>query len=75
MAFALFVLAIRRGSSLATAMEARGFGGTAPRSWARESRWDRRDTVLVVVAAVIPVVAIAVAVRTGAWNFILGPTA
>ncbi|NKF34541.1 energy-coupling factor transporter transmembrane protein EcfT, partial [Pseudomonas sp. BGM005] len=46
MAFALFVLAIRRGSSLATAMEARGFGGTGPRSWARESTWDRRDSVL-----------------------------
>lgn len=75
MAFALFVLAIRRGSSLATAMEARGFGGTGRRSWARESRWDRRDTALVVVAAVIPVVAITVAVLTGAWNFILGPTA
>ena len=75
MAFALFVLAIRRGSSLATAMEARGFGGAAPRSWARESRWDRRDTALVIVAAVIPVVAIAAAVLTGEWNFILGPTA
>ena len=75
MAFALFVLAIRRGSSLATAMEARGFGGPTPRSWARESRWDRRDTLLVLLAAVIPAVAIAAAVATGAWNFILGPTA
>ena len=75
MAFALFVLAIRRGSSLATAMEARGFGGEGQRSWARPSAWNRRDTILIVVAAVIPAVAIAVAVWAGAWNFILGPTA
>lgn len=74
MAFALFVLAIRRGSSLATAMEARGFGGSGARTWARESRWDRRDTALVALAAVIPAAAIAVAVVTGAWNFILGPS-
>ncbi|MBO0981562.1 energy-coupling factor transporter transmembrane protein EcfT [Microbacterium sp. SD291] len=70
MAFALFVLAIRRGTSLATAMEARGFGGTGARSWARESVWTWRDTVLVLSSAVIPVVAIWVAVATGAWNFI-----
>lgn len=74
MAFALFVLAIRRGSSLATAMEARGFGGDGPRSWARPSRWGSRDTLLVVAAAVIPAIALTVAVLTGAWNFILGPT-
>ena len=39
MAFALLVLSIRRGSTLATAMEARGFGGDTPRTWARESRF------------------------------------
>ncbi|WP_433585056.1 energy-coupling factor transporter transmembrane component T family protein [Microbacterium hydrocarbonoxydans] len=72
MAFALFVLAIRRGSSLATAMEARGFGGSGERSWARESVWTGRDTGLVLVACVIPVVAIWAAVATGAWNFVLG---
>ncbi|MBO9625067.1 MAG: energy-coupling factor transporter transmembrane protein EcfT [Microbacterium sp.] len=70
MAFALFVLAIRRGSSLATAMEARGFGGPGPRTWARESVWTSRDTLLVLAAAVIPAVAISAAVLTGAWNFI-----
>ncbi len=74
MAFALFVLAIRRGSSLATAMEARGFGAPGPRSWARESPWTWRDTALVLVAVVIPAAAIAVAAATGAWNFILGPS-
>src|SRR5690606_22149712 len=39
MAFALLVLSIRRGAKLATAMEARGFGADAPRTWARESRF------------------------------------
>lgn len=72
MAFALFVLAIRRGSSLATAMEARGFGGSGARSWARESVWTRRDTAFVLLCAVIPVVAITAAVATGAWNFVFG---
>ncbi|HZU93159.1 MAG TPA: energy-coupling factor transporter transmembrane component T [Microbacterium sp.] len=72
MAFALFVLAIRRGSSLATAMEARGFGGSSARSWARESAWTWRDTVLVLIAGVIPAIAIWAAVVTGAWNFVLG---
>ncbi len=74
MAFALFVLAIRRGSSLATAMEARGFGGAGARTFARASRWTPADTALVVVAAVIPTLAITVAVATGSWNFILGST-
>lgn len=75
MAFALLVLAIRRGSSLATAMEARGFGGRGSRTWARESVWTRRDTALILVATVIPATAITVAVLAGSWNFILGSTA
>ncbi|MEI2659722.1 MAG: energy-coupling factor transporter transmembrane component T [Bifidobacterium adolescentis] len=36
-AFSLLVVSIRRGTKLATAMEARGFGSDAPRSQARES--------------------------------------
>src|SRR3978361_2189009 len=35
--FALLVLSIRRGSKLATAMEARGFGAQGRRTYARES--------------------------------------
>lgn len=75
MAFALFVLAIRRGSSLATAMEARGFGGRGERTWARQSVWEWRDTMLIVLAAVIPAFALTAAVLAGTWNFILGPSA
>ncbi|MFT4235630.1 MAG: energy-coupling factor transporter transmembrane component T [Microbacterium sp.] len=70
MAFALFVLAIRRGSSLATAMEARAFGAPGARTWARSSRWDRRDTALVLIAAVIPAAALSCAVALGTWNSI-----
>lgn len=74
MAFALFVLAIRRGSSLATAMEARGFGGPGARSWARPSKWNAGDSVLVLIGVLIPAAAITAAVVFGTWNFILGPS-
>lgn len=72
-AFALFVLAIRRGSALATAMEARAFGAPGPRTWARASRFGGREWALIAVGAAIAVIAVTVAVATGAWNFILGP--
>ena len=75
MAFALLVLSIRRGAKLATAMEARGFGAPGPRTWARVSRFGRAEWVLLAVGAGISAVAIAAAVATGAWNFILGPGA
>ena len=73
MAFALFVLSIRRGSTLATAMEARGFGGRGARTWARESRFGWREWMLLAAGAAISATAVAVAVVTGSWNFILGP--
>ncbi len=71
MAFALFVLAIRRGSSLATAMEARGFGGATRRTWARPSRWSAADTALLGLALLIPVCALTAAIVFGTWTFIL----
>jgi len=72
LAFALLVLAIRRGSALATAMEARGFGGPEPRTWARESRLSGRDAVLVAVAFLVGAVAVSAAVVTGWWNPVVG---
>lgn len=69
-AFALLVMSLRRGSKLATAMEARGFGTDAPRTSARVSTFAARDAVLVAVAAVIAAVAVGAAVRAGTWNFI-----
>ncbi|HEV7956703.1 MAG: transporter [Microbacteriaceae bacterium] len=71
-AFALLVLSIRRGSKLATAMEARGFGASNKRSWARESRLGARDLVLVLAASAIAGAAVTVSVATGNWNFIAG---
>jgi energy-coupling factor transport system permease protein len=68
LAFALFVLSIRRGSTLATAMEARGFGGTATRTWARESRLHAADAVMTLIAFVIVAAAITLSVITGHWN-------
>lgn len=71
-AFALLVLSIRRGSKLATAMEARGFGGPTERTWARESRLRWPDAVLVALGAAIAAIAVSVSVATGNWNFIVG---
>lgn len=70
--FALLVLAIRRGSKLATAMEARGFGADAPRTWARESRLHRRDAALMAIAAAVAAASVGVSVAVGAWRPILG---
>lgn len=73
MAFALLVLSIRRGSKLATAMEARGFGGPGQRTWARESRFGWREWMLMALGLAISLTAVAAAVWAGTWNFILGP--
>lgn len=69
-AFALFVLAIRRGSSLATAMEARGFGAPARRTWARPSLLRPRDGVLVLLAVSVATASVAAAVIAGTWTFV-----
>ena len=71
-AFALLVLSIRRGSKLATAMEARGFGAPVRRSWARESRLGAADAALIAISLAVAVTAIAVSVATGHWNFLGG---
>ncbi|WP_395242938.1 energy-coupling factor transporter transmembrane component T family protein [Agromyces sp. MMS24-K17] len=68
MAFALLVLAIRRGSKLATAMEARGFGADRPRTWARESTVGPLDAVLVAIAVAVGVLAIGAAVAAGTFH-------
>jgi energy-coupling factor transport system permease protein len=71
-AFALLVLSIRRGSKLATAMEARGFGSSRTRTWARPSRFGVRDWAVAASGLVVGAVAIAASVATGNWNFIVG---
>jgi energy-coupling factor transport system permease protein len=69
-AFALLVLSIRRGSKLATAMEARGFGAPIRRTWARESRLGSADIALIVISLAVVGTAVAVSVATGHWNFL-----
>jgi energy-coupling factor transport system permease protein len=66
--FTLLVGAVRRGSRLATAMDARGFDSGIPRSNARGSRLRRRDGAFVAAAVAVCAVAVAVAVLTGAWD-------
>ncbi|GAA3757292.1 energy-coupling factor transporter transmembrane component T [Microbacterium kribbense] len=68
--FALFVLAIRRGAKLATAMEARGFGAPGARTWARPSVLRRRDGVLVLIAFAVAAASAVVAVTAGTWTFV-----
>lgn len=70
MAFAILVLAIRRGSKLATAMEARGFGH-GQRTWARPSTVGRADVVLLVIAAAIIAMALTAAVLAGTFTFVV----
>lgn len=70
-AMALLTIAVRRGSLLATAMEARGFDAPVPRTWARVATFTSRDAWFVVGAAAIAVIAVLMAVLTGVWNFVI----
>lgn len=70
--FALLVLSIRRSTTLATAMEARGFGGDTPRTHARISRVNPRDWAFVIVCAVVPVLSLVIAVIAGTFTFFGG---
>lgn len=67
--FALLVLSIRRSTTLAVAMQARGFGGTAPRSHARMSHVHARDYWFLAGCLLIPVIALASAAFAGTFSF------
>lgn len=77
MAFALLVFAIRRGTKLATAMEARGFGADranadAPaRTWARPSRLGRADLVGLLITLAVCVAAIGMALWAGTFWLVI----
>lgn len=70
MAFALLVLAIRRGTKLATAMEARGFGAAGPRTWARPSPLGGWDAALVLIAAVVAATGLGVDLALGTLHWV-----
>ena len=67
-AFALLVGAVRRGSRLATAMDARGFDSGIPRSNARGSHLHPRDAGFVTGTVVVCGVAVAASVLSGSWS-------
>ena len=67
-AFALLVGAVRRGSRLATAMDARGFDSGIPRTNARGSRLRVRDAVFVAGAVAVCAGAIVLSVAGGSWS-------
>lgn len=70
MAFVLLVFAVRRGSRLATAMEARGFGSSVERTWARPSTLSGRDAVAVGGAVVLVSLALVAAGAAGTFRFV-----
>ena len=70
MAFVLLVFAVRRGTKLAMAMEARGFGSGIERTWSRPSRLHGRDAAALAGGLVIMAVAIAAAVALGTFRFV-----
>lgn len=69
MAFALLVLAIRRGTKLATAMEARGFDAqhARQRTWARPSRLGAPDVIGLTAAAALDALALVVSILAGTF--------
>jgi energy-coupling factor transport system permease protein len=58
LSFAILVGAIRRGTRLATAMDARGFDSGRPRTIARPQRFTRADTALIAGAVVVAAAAL-----------------
>ena len=66
--FTLLVGAVRRGTRLATAMDARGFDSGLPRTNARGSRLHRRDAWFVAATVAVCVLAVGLSVRAGTWD-------
>ena len=65
LSFGLLVMSLRRAGKLATAMEARGFGGPRKRTWARESKLRSRDWAVMAGCVGIAAGALALAWVTG----------
>ena len=70
--FSLLVSAIRRGTRLAVAMEARGFGTRPCRTSARRQRMRRSDWSWVLGGIALGAVAIGVSVLLGTWRPLWG---
>jgi energy-coupling factor transport system permease protein len=70
-AFALLVGAIRRGTRLAVAMDARGFDARTPRTYARTQRFTAADAALIAASAALAAAALTTSVALGTFNPIL----
>ena len=68
--FSLLVFALRRSGKLATTMEARGFGASGRRTWARPSRLRAADAALMAVAIAVPTIALALSVWAGTFALV-----
>lgn len=68
---ALLVGAVRRGSRMALAMEARGFGASKCRTAARIERVTLRDLAWIAAAICLAVVAVGVSLALGTWRPLL----
>ncbi|WFF06593.1 energy-coupling factor transporter transmembrane component T [Micromonospora sp. WMMD1076] len=71
-AFTLLVGAIRRGTRLAVAMDARGFDAGTPRTVARPQRFTRADALLVAGAALLAAGALATSIALGTFRPLIG---
>ncbi|HEX5598405.1 MAG TPA: energy-coupling factor transporter transmembrane component T [Micromonosporaceae bacterium] len=71
-AFGLLVGAIRRGTRLATAMDARGFDAGVPRTFARRQRFGTADTALIAAAALLAGGALTVSILLGTFRPLIG---
>ncbi|ADU08980.1 cobalt transport protein [Micromonospora sp. L5] len=71
-AFTLLVGAIRRGTRLAVAMDARGFDAGPPRTVARPQRFTRADALLVAGAALLAGGALATSIALGTFRPLIG---
>jgi energy-coupling factor transport system permease protein len=69
--FALLVLAIRRATTLATAMESRGFGVSTRRTWARPSRLTALDRTVIAGGLLLAAAATLAGVLAGTWRLLL----
>jgi len=69
--FALLVVAIRRATLLATAMEARGLGAASRRTWSRPSPFGRPDAAVLAAGMLVAAVAVAVGLATGSYRVVL----
>jgi len=70
--FTLLGGAVRRGSRLATAMDARGFDAGIPRSNARGAALHGRDAGFGAATVAVCAAAVALSVGTGVWNPVFG---